>query len=145
MESKEVTIEMIDDALVVEIVKALAPTFQADYLTFFVAVRGVLAWLANHPLPLTQEQIHLILSSAAMIDKYGAATVTSNVYAVEIALNWQRIAFLKKEELVPNEVKELLVQDAMIAIAIPSQALDAKIMNERIVKAYKLGKEANRE
>lgn len=100
MIEKQVTPEMIDHELVQRIAAETSSTHK-------FGISEVLAWLANHPILLQPPQIRGIWESYG-IRGNEAVHLSSSCEIGFILQNYARIAYLKKEPELPQEVKSLL-------------------------------------
>jgi hypothetical protein len=104
-------------------------------------VRAVLAWLANNPILPDADQANHLMNEQARHDSVRSTRDPTygerRDYASLIVNEWQKIAYLQKEEPIPEEIKSLLFAD-------PDSPLTphGREVNERIVQAYKFGKES---
>lgn len=114
----KVTADMIDDELVEKIWDEGATLTRND-------IRKVLAWLANNPLVPSNEQADQLWHHPKVLSG-------DDHYAKAMSRDWQRMAYLKKEEPLPEELKRL--QEAPF-----DKGSFTEMWNERLLQAYKLG------
>ena len=124
----------IDD----ELVRTIALSVDIDNLRGIIdwgLIRGTLAYLANNPIEPTVDQTKHLYGFDGQYDKGGFEHHRDPNMAAAM-VEFQKIAFLKKEEELPQEVKALLFT-AGEAFYEDEQKGNP---NERIIAAYKLGK-----
>lgn len=117
----KVTADMIDDELVEKIWDEGATLTRND-------IRKVLAWLANNPVPATWSDIERIEQAELSEED---RQMGNSLTPVRAATAWQRIAYLKKEEPLPEELKNMI------------RTMDTTIYAEKfkncVIEAYKIG------
>ena len=124
----------IDD----ELVRTIALSVDIDNLRGIIdwgLIRGTLAYLANNPIEPTVDQTKHLYGFDGQYDKGGFEHHRDPNMAAAM-VEFQKIAFLKKEEELPQEVKALLFT-AGEAFYEDEQKGNP---NERIIAAYKLRK-----
>lgn len=107
---------------------------------FAPAFEALARSLSENPIVPTPEQVAEIVSFRFGIPAtdLNANMVVSGEYA---AVEWQRRMFLAPEPEVPEPIKDLLV-DPMPTASNPCAVMDAKILNERVIEAYRRGQKA---
>lgn len=137
-ETKVVKVEEIDGELVKRIYEDIpADSLQSGWRT----IPAVLAWLANHPQRVDQKEIDKVIAEGVQywfsgdtdLKKQATISISNNIRIVYE--EFQRIAFLKKEPEVPEEIQRMMWKDMGHSSA-------AKEHNAQILLAFKLGKQA---
>lgn len=124
----EVRIEDIDPLLAERIFND-----QFKGMTNLEPVRPVLMWLANNPIKLPAEEANSLWEKA--LDLMPEVNERTHI-AVNLIFQWQRIAYLKKVETLPREIRALMFNGATSDAEYYSSA------NDRILRAYRMGKES---
>lgn len=133
MNNKKVMPEDIDD----ELVRTIALSVDIDNLRGIIdwgLIRGTLAYLANNPIEPTVDQTKHLYGFDGQYDKGGFEHHRDPNMAAAM-VEFQKIAFLKKEEELPREVQQMI--DAFGEERYSDVA-------GCIRRAYKLGKECKK-